>query len=125
MVSLRFLDAALSQLKPFPLNEIDTMAVDGQFLYYNPWYILKTYQLQKENPTRNYLQAVFHCLFHHPFINNQVHSGCWDLACDIATENAFNDLRLTIVLNSRQSRQIEAISKLKKELKPLDSLVSN
>ena len=119
LVNLRFLDAALSQLKLSPLNEIETMAVDGQFLYYNPWYILKTYQLQKENPTRNYLHAVFHCLFHHPFINKQVHSGCWDLACDIATENAINDLGLTIVLNSRQSRQIEAISKLKKELKLL------
>jgi len=117
LVSLRFLDKAISQLKFQQEEEINTIAIDGQNVYYNTWHVLNSYKLQKENTTRDTLHMVFHCLFHHPFVNTLVHQGCWDLACDIATENAINDLQLNIVANQRQGRQADIIGKLKKELK--------
>jgi hypothetical protein len=61
--------------------------------------------------------VIYHCLFHQPFVNKTVHQGCWDLACDIASENAINDLGLSIVANSRPSRQANVLSGLKKALK--------
>ena len=117
LVSLRFLDVAISQLKITQMDEINTFAIDGIYFYYNTWHVLNNYKLQKENTTRDYLHVIYHCLFHHPFVNKLVHQGCWDLACDIATENAINDLQLLIVANNRQGRQGSVISALKIELK--------
>ncbi|MCX6053924.1 MAG: metallopeptidase [Chloroflexi bacterium] len=117
LVTLRFLDVAISQLKLKPMEEIPSIAIDGQFLYFNTtWHVLNNYKLQKENTVRDYLHVIYHCLFHHPFINKLVHQGCWDLACDIATENAINELGINSVSNARQSRQGKLIAELKKEL---------
>ncbi len=117
LVELRFLDAAIHQLKLQTLDELDTIAIDGQFLYYNTWYILNRFKQQRENTVRDYLHVIYHCLFHHPFVNKTVHRGCWDLACDIAAENAINDLGLNSVANSRQGRQRKVIAELKHSLK--------
>ena len=117
LVSLRFLDMSINQLKLQRMDEIPTIAIDGQFLYYNPWHVLQNFKLQKENTIRDYLHVIYHCLFHHPFINKLVHQGCWDLACDLATENAINDLGLKSVANARQDRQTKVIAALKESLK--------
>ena len=69
LVNLRLLDVAISQLKIQQVNEIDTIATMGNSFYYNVWHILKDYKLQKENTIRDYLHVIYHCLFHHPFIN--------------------------------------------------------
>jgi len=117
LVSLRFLDAAVSQLRLQPLDDIPTYATDGQHLLYNPWHVLHTYREQKENPIRDMLHILFHCLFHHPFVNHAVHQGCWDLACDIAAEIAINDLNLGIVESARAKKQKTTISHLQAALK--------
>ena len=117
LVNLRFLDTALNQLKLQQQNKLETLATDGRFFYYNTWHILTSYKQQKENMVRDYLHVIYHCLFHHLFVNRIIHHGCWDLACDIATENAINDLGLNIVANARTWKQAEAIEELKKSLK--------
>jgi predicted metal-dependent peptidase len=117
LVNLRFLDAALNQLKLQKLEGLDTLATDGRFLFFNTWHILDRYKRQKENTVRDYLHVIYHCLFHHPFVNRLIHQGCWDLACDIATENAINDLGLNCATNTRQWKQAEVINSLKKSLK--------
>ena len=43
LVNLRFLDAALNELELFPVDEVN-LATDGQFLAYNPTYVLKHYK---------------------------------------------------------------------------------
>lgn len=117
LVSLRFLDVAIHQLKPEPTIEIRTLAVNGKSIYYNSWYILESYKQQKSNPTRDFLHVIFHCIFHHPFVSKSVHQGCWDLACDIATECAIGDLNLDLVNNDRQERQKKMIGELRAKLK--------
>jgi predicted metal-dependent peptidase len=117
LVHLRFLDAAFNQLKLQPLEGLDTLATDGRFLYFNTWHNLNSYKQQKENTARDYLHVIYHCLFHHPFVHRLIHQGCWDLACDIATENAINDLGLNCVANTYQWKQAEMINPLKKSLK--------
>ena len=93
-----------------------SFSVDGRYYYYNAWHILHGYKQQKENTIRDYLHVVYHCLFHHPFVNILIHQGCWDLACDIAAENAINDLGMSFLTNQRQSRQHNSIIDLKKSL---------
>ncbi len=117
LVSLRFLDASLHQLRPQEVEEVGTMAVDGLHLFYNPWHILRIYKEEKEAPIRDYLHILHHCLFHHMFVNMAVHQGCWDLACDIAAENAITGLELGITASARQFQQAEIVASLQKKLK--------
>lgn len=116
LVSLRFLDMAISQLTLKQHDEIPGLAVDGRNLFYNPWFVLESYKAQKENTIRDYLHVIHHCLFQHPFVNKLVDQGCWDLACDIAAENAINDLELKITDNTRQEGQSALMARLKTEI---------
>jgi predicted metal-dependent peptidase len=117
LVNLRFLDAAIHQLKLQQLDELDTFATDGQLVYYNIWHVLNSYKQQKETISRDYLHVIFHCLFQHLFVNKLIHQGCWDLACDIAVENAINDLEIPSLKTNRQSKQAHTIATLQKSLK--------
>jgi HKD family nuclease len=73
---------------------------------------------EEQNATvRNYLHMVLHCVFQHPFVSITIDIPYWNLACDIAVENAINELKLTSATTKRQKRQIELIAELKKELK--------
>ena len=83
LVNLRFLDAALNELKLYPTSEIN-LATDGQFLAYNPTYVLKHYKQEREEIVRAYLHMLFHGVFRHMYVHSLVDQDLWGLACDIA-----------------------------------------
>ena len=116
LVNLRFLDAAIHQLIIQPADELDTIATDGQYFFFNTWHILNNFQRQMEAITRDYLHVIFHCIFQHLFINKLVCQSCWDLACDIAVENAINDIGIQSLDTARQSKQMQVITQLKSSL---------
>lgn len=115
LVHLRFLQPALCRLSFCPDPET-TLATDGSFLYYQFLHILKSYRIQKELVMRDYLHTVLHCIFHHPFIDRQVDSCTWDLACDIAVEAIITELDLPETKCSRSLRQAEVLEALKVRL---------
>jgi len=117
LVNLRFLDAAIHQLIIQPEDELDTIATDGQYFFFNTWHILNNFQRQMEAITRDYLHVIFHCIFKHLFINKLVCQSCWDLACDIAVENAINDIGIQSLDTARQSKQMQVITQLKSSLR--------
>ncbi len=117
LVNLRFLDAAIHQLIIQPEDELDTIATDGQYFFFNTWHILNNFQRQMEAITRDYLHVIFHCIFQHLFINKLVCQSCWDLACDIAVENAINDIGIQSLDTARQSKQMQVITQLKSSLR--------
>ena len=118
LVNLRFLDMALSQLQFMP-TEVPCLATNGKYLIYNPTYLLKSYKCEKEAPVRDYLHIIMHCIFRHMFLSPTLKRNYWDLACDIAVENAINELYIKTVDSSREREQQSYISKLKQELKLL------
>ncbi len=111
LVHLRFLDASLHQLS-MKTHTVETMATDGVHLYFNPIYVLTVYRREREEIVRNYLHTVFHCIFHHPFINTLIDQQVWDLACDIAVENALNELELKAIQSNRQKMQQKTLARL-------------
>lgn len=117
IVKMRFLDAAISQLKLKPSEEVPYLATDGQALYYSPRQVLSAYKIHADSVARASLHVIFHCLFHHPLISKTVHQGCWDLACDIAIENAIDDLGQDGFINYRNSEQQKVIGELKQKMK--------
>ena len=91
-LDFRFLDMALSALRPTPDERCGVLATDGRILCYQPSALLRLY---KENPkylNRLYLHTVFHCIFRHLWTKGRRDKRLWHLACDIAVENVIDGL---------------------------------
>jgi len=116
LINLRFLDAALCQFVPSPMETMETLATDGQYLYYNVWHVLRSYRKAREIPVRDYLHVAFHCIFHHPFVSLGVVGPVWDLACDIAVEHAITELAVRSATCPREAEQTGVLTGLKRQL---------
>ena len=83
VLHLRFMDMAVFRLRPTPADT--TLATDGARLYYGEKHVLRRYmRVDQQGLSRDYLHALMHCVFRHPFITSLVDRARWDLACDIA-----------------------------------------
>ena len=97
LAHLRFMDAALSAVRPLAADlreEGACTACDGRHVLYDPVAVLKRYGAEKNGVTRDILHAVMHCVFLHPFVHELLDRPKWDLACDIAAEAAIISLDL-------------------------------
>lgn len=94
LVNMRFLDVAMSTLTPEPLMNLNGVACDGRTLYYDPVFILKKYKKEPAYPFRLYLHVIFHMIFYHSYRYEKVNQRKWNVAADIAVENAILELDL-------------------------------
>lgn len=117
LVNLRFMDVALSYHRRIAYQ--GSLATDGQTLFYDPGFILRTYKDSQEEMVRMYLHMILHCMFQHPFIGASVDEGLWSLACDMAVECAINDLGLNSVSSAREAKQKQIVSEIRKDLRIL------
>lgn len=117
LVNLRFLDVALSRFDFVPVD--GSIAVDGTHIYYDPLWVLRRYKQEKQVIVRDYLHMVFHCVFHHAFVDTLLDTDAWDLACDIAAENAINELDLPCVQTARQASQYAFMEIIRRDVKQL------
>ena len=108
LVNLRFLDMALSMFRFEAYN--GTVATNGKQLCYNPIYVLKRFKDEKEHTTRAYLHMVFHCVFQHMFVGPSINRRIWNLACDIAVENAISELSIKSVAVKNESKELQYIT---------------
>ncbi len=118
LVKLRFLDAALHEVKPKQSDEWK-LAVDGEYLYYDLRSLIETFKAGKEQITRCYLHCVLHCVFRHMFVSPSVNRPLWDLACDIAIENMINELSMDCVTTPKAQAGASYIGTLESEVKPM------
>lgn len=118
LVNLRFLGMALSQFDYVPKK--GTISTDGEHIFYDARYVLQAYKEKKERVVREYLHMVMHCIFRHNFIHViLVEHDFWNLACDIAVENAINELSLKTADDGRTMQQMLMIHELKQHVKYL------
>lgn len=94
LVRLRFFDVALAQLKPVEQKGLGCLATDGTACFYDPVYVLKSYQENPKLVNRQYLHLLLHCIFSHSFQYDRLETDKWDLAADIAAENVILDMEL-------------------------------
>lgn len=118
LVHMRFMDMALSKLKCVPIDK-DTILTNGEYIFYNPLYVLKCYKKEKEILIRNYLHMVMHCVFRHMYVSLQLNSIYWDIACDIAVENIITELKLKMLSNIRECQQAQYIARIKNDIKQM------
>jgi len=118
VVNFRFLDRAVSALS---LSENDnvSLATDGDSLYYSPWFILHRYRAEQSGVTRDLLHCLLHCVYRHSFVKEDIDRLRWDLACDIAVENAINELNSPALRSARQGMQAACVNLLSEKLEAL------
>ena len=91
-LSMRYLDLALSALS-YDLNlQTRTIATDGVHLFYNPNYLIHSYEDDPIAVNRMYLHIILHCIFRHMTQAEQRDPEDWNLACDIAVESVIDSM---------------------------------
>ena len=80
LVSMRFLNVAISNIKFEKRFGLEGVTCDGQKLFYDPVYIIHLYKREPNQVTRLLLHIVMHCIFNHSFRYEKVEQDLWDIA---------------------------------------------
>lgn len=91
-LELRFMDVALSELIWTNDESIDTMATDGEYLFYSHNQLIRTFKKNTKYLNRLYLHSVLHCIFLHLWTGAGRERYLWDIACDIMVEYTIDNL---------------------------------
>ncbi len=91
-VEYKYMSMAAASLEPVNDDMVFTMAADGKRLYYNNKHVIKTYEEEKNLLMRRFLHSVFHCLFLHAFVSENIDKKRWDFACDVVVENVLSSM---------------------------------
>ncbi len=91
-LDLRFMDMALSALIWKYDASLDTMATDGNFLYFSSEQLIRVFKKNSHYLNRLYLHSVLHCVYEHLFICGDRIRDTWNIACDIAVEYTIDSL---------------------------------
>lgn len=119
LVNMRFLDTALSSLKPIPQRGIGGFASQGTAIYYDPVFLLKKYKEEPAFAVRMYLHILFHMIFYHSFRFDKVDSEAWSLAADMAAEAAVLELGLAGGSLARDEEAGRKLAYIKEEIHSL------
>lgn len=92
-LELRFMDMALSGLSWKSDNTIDTMAVDGEFLYYSTEQLFRVFKTNSRFLNRLYLHGILHCIYGHLWLCGGRSRLLWDVACDIIVEYTIDKMQ--------------------------------
>lgn len=114
-VHLRFMDVALSKLIPVPRNGFNSVATDGKNIFYDPVFILRSYEEENNYVIRLLLHMLFHCIFYHNFQYGKMEEKYWDLAADISAENTVLEMELGYANLKRDAEARERLRELKEK----------
>ena len=113
LVNFRFLDHALLNLKERQTLDV-SFTSDGVNLYYDPWFVLKKYNDDENEVTRNYLHTLLHLIFRHGYVSSEINNKIWNLSCDIAVEMIISDFNKPFLSCKKESKQSDFIEKIQK-----------
>lgn len=111
-VSVRFLDIALWRM---PLSQATlkaACATDGYRFAYDPVRAIAQYKDSPSETVRDYLHAILHCVFRHPFQPAREDARLWDLACDIAVESTAMELAAMRYPSAADRERMRALARL-------------
>lgn len=116
LINLRFLDRALSSLVFRVQYGLDGIGCDGKTVFYDPLYVLEQYKKEQNSITRAYLHLLMHCIFNHSYRYGRLEQEQWDLAVDLAVENAILELGLSGMETSRDEKEKEVLEEWKNRI---------
>lgn len=100
LVHLRFLNVALAGLRLQAKNGSDQIICDvntpgAATIYYDPMVVIRLYKNNPNNIIRLHLHILLHCIFSHSYKYDRVEQELWDVAADMAVENAVLSLGIS------------------------------
>lgn len=113
-IRFRFFDSALAKYKLKSVPNLNGFMADGEYIYYDPLYLLKTYVDEPGIAVRLYLHILFHSIFLHPYRYDKTNEEYWNLATDIAVEYNILQLDLSECALTRDDEQRARIAKIRK-----------
>ncbi len=116
MIHLRFLDRALYKMPFMSYGVTNIYGADGNNIYYDPLYVLSSYKKEKALVLRAFIHIIFHFVFSHPFKYDKMNKRVWDLAADLAVEQAVLDLKIGSFALSSDRKLSVFIEKLKEQI---------
>ena len=86
MLAFRFLDVALWHMPFVPASGRLPISTDGINMHFDAIQTVLRYRHSPDELARDYLHALLHCVFRHPFDTDHIDADSWSLACDIVVE---------------------------------------
>ena len=118
-IDFRFMSSAIGRLDILNDDMVRTVSTEGNRLYYNARYVIKTYEAEAEALNRTYMHSVLHCVFRHPFVSGSINRRLWDISCDIAVENIINEMNHKDLSCAGEQHEERFIERLKEQIKSL------
>ena len=118
---MRYLDLALSALRPQITTELAGIGTDGYVLFAHPKILADLYERDRRLVNRLWLHTVYHCLFRHLTRRGSRDEALWDLACDMCVEFLIDDSWSRPVRTGRSRLRMNWQDELKKECRVLNA----
>jgi len=102
-----FLAPAIGQLdiEIAPALMLEPFATDGKTLYIDPQRVLENFSRDRKPPCHDVVHLLMHCILMHPFVDDRIEPGPWNLACDVIAENLAQE-----ILGPRPDERGEGVS---------------
>ena len=117
MVSMRFLDVALSTFTYEPDMQVGSIATNGQQILYNPMYLIRQYKQNRTIINELTMHMLVHSLFKHMFKASYYEPVFWNIATDIATSFTIDSISVQQLGNASKSERQVVYTKLQKSVK--------
>lgn len=114
MLSFRFLDRALLKMPSARRGGVDVLGTDGSSLLFHPKGVLERFLASPDELARDYLHAILHCLFCHPFVGGIADASLWDVAADAVVEECCLELAGSRFASPLDARRRETLSAMRR-----------
>lgn len=115
LLKLRFLEIMIYRLEPVG-NLLIQFGTDGQYIYYNPIFLINYFKEYKVNTSRLYMHTCFHALLKNPFMANLKDDKFWDVACDICVETILDEFDIESLDRPGKDIRVNIVNEMKNEI---------
>lgn len=113
-VRFRFFDTAIARIKIEYRYGIGGISSNGNLIYINPAYLLKTYMEEPGIAVRIYMHVLLHLVFMHQLQYDKLDEASWNLAADIAVENIILEMDFPAAALSRDIEEKDQLMRISK-----------
>ena len=107
-------------------EDTKSAGTDGKIIYFNPDFLLKSFQESSTKLEELFLHMLYHCLFLHLIMDVPPDCRLWDLACDAAVQRILqNEKKERDPMKIYQEFQNSALSPDSPELSAKDEAINS